>query len=147
MKFTWGVGLAAGFTLFVLIVLILVGIAVSNRVDLVTDRYYDKGIHYQEQINTLQRTALREEKLLIRQDSHSVTLEFPRCDLAIRPIGTITMYRPSDRHRDFMLTVAPDPSGIQHIATGAFDHGLWRIQVAWQEGNQEYFSELPIMID
>jgi hypothetical protein len=118
----------------------------SNKVDLVTDRYYDKGIRYQEHINRIQRTADRQDQILVRQDSESVTLEFPCRDLTSRIDGTITMYRPSDRQHDFTLGVKPDTNGLQRITTDTFKRGFWRIQITWREDNEEYFSESPIMI-
>jgi nitrogen fixation protein FixH len=146
MKIHWGTGLAAGIVSFALLMAIMVAIAMSNRVDLVTDQYYDRGIAYQERINSLRRTAAREEKPLVTVSPEQLTIEFPRQSRDATPAGTITMYRPADKLLDLVLRVTPDSAGVQHIVTRSLDRGLWKLQIAWHEGDQDYYTEQPVMI-
>jgi nitrogen fixation protein FixH len=146
MKVHWGMGLAAGIVLFVLLVAALAAIAMSNRVDLVTEHYYDRGIAYQERINSLRRTAAREEKPLISILPEEVIIEFPRRSHDATLGGTITIYRPADKSLDVVLRVTPDSAGVQHIVTHSLDRGLWKLQIAWREGDQDYYAEQPVMI-
>ena len=147
MKFHWGAAVAGGIVLFILLILGLVTIAVSSRVDLVTDRYYDKGIAYQQRINTLSRTAAHGEKLSVRLSGEDLLIEFPRSVPAPMLTGTITLYRPADKSRDVVVRIAPDSAGVQRLALAALDRGLWKLQIAWYEGDQEYYSEQPLLIN
>jgi hypothetical protein len=146
VKLDWGTGVAAGIILFVLLTATLVAIAMSNRVDLVTDQYYDRGIAYQERINSLRRTAARDEKPLVSISPDDLVIEFPRQSSDATPAGTITMYRPADKTRDVVLRVDPDSAGIQHIGTRSLDRGLWKLQISWHEADQDYYTEQPVMI-
>ena len=147
MKFHWGTGIVGGIVLFILLILGMVAIAVSSRVDLVADRYYDKGIAYQQRINTLSRTVAREEKLSIRLSEEDLLIEFPHSVPMPMLTGTITLYRPADQSRDVVLGIAPDSIGVQHLALTTLDRGLWRLQISWHEGDQEYYYEQPVMIN
>jgi hypothetical protein len=142
----WGKGLAAGIVLFVLLIAAMVAIAMSNRVDLVTDKYYDRGIAYQERINSLRRTAARDEKALVSISPEELTIKFPRRRRDAALAGTITMYRPADKTRDVVLRVNADNTGVQHIGTRLLDRGLWKLQISWHEGDQDYYTEQPVMI-
>jgi nitrogen fixation protein FixH len=132
---------------FILAVLVMVGISLSSKTDLVTDRYYEKGVQYQERISILERTAAREEKLSATVDSSAIALAFPRPGGAVTPLsGSIILYRPSDRARDISVPVAPDSAGLQRIPTASLDRGLWHLKVSWREGELEYYSERPVVL-
>jgi nitrogen fixation protein FixH len=146
-RLSWGSGIAIGIGIFILAVLVMVGISFSSRTDLVADRYYEKGVQYQERISVLERTAARKEKLAATVDSAALTIVFPRSGGVVAPLsGTIILYRPSDRGRDLSLPVAPDSAGFQRLPTSSLDRGLWHLKVSWREGEIEYYSEQPVML-
>jgi len=146
MKIHWGIGIFAGFVLFVLGILVLVGLSMSRTVDLVNDQYYDRGLKYQERIGTLQRTAALEKKVVISVHADELTVRMPYRTAGPPITGTITLYRPSSKLKDFAMPLAPDSAGCQHIRTTRLDRGLWRIQISWKAGGTEYYSEQPVMI-
>jgi len=146
MKIHWGVGIIAGFLLFVLGILALVGLSMTRTVDLVNDQYYEKGLQYQERIGILRRTAALEKKVLVSVYADDLTVQIPHQAADLPLTGTITLYRPSSKAEDFATPLAPDAAGCQHIATTHLDRGLWRIQISWKAGTTEYYSEQPVMI-
>jgi len=146
MKIHWGIGILAGFGLFLLVVLVMVGISITQTVDLVNDQYYDTGLKYQERIGTLQRTAALEGKVKVSVNAGDLTVQIPRPGAELPMTGTITLYRPSSKAKDFTTTLAPDSTGCQCIPTTPLERGLWRIQVSWKAGNTNYYSEQPVMI-
>jgi nitrogen fixation protein FixH len=146
-RLSWGSGIALGIGIFILAVLVMVGISFFSKTDLVTDRYYERGIQYQERISILERTAAREEKLVATVDSSTIAVVFPRSGTAVTPLsGTIVLYRPSDRARDLSIPVAPDSAGLQRLPTSTLDRGLWHLKVSWREGELEYYSEQSVML-
>jgi len=146
MKIGWGTGVAAGFALFVILILVLVGISLTSPTDVVTDHYYEKGLHYQKEIVALQRTAARGEKLAIRMDGKALILRFPRRILNSDLNGTITLYRPSDRNRDIFLPVRTDTTGTQLVSLAGVEQGFWKLQVRWREGEEDLYHEQPLMV-
>lgn len=146
MKIHWGIGIIAGFVLFVLGILALVGLSLTRTVDLVNDQYYDKGLKYQERIGTLQRTAALEKKVVVTVNADGLTVQIPNQTAGQPLTGTITLYRPSSKAEDFSTPLAPDSTGCQHILTTRLGRGLWRIQISWNAGTIEYYNEQPVMI-
>ena len=118
----------------------------SSPTDLVTDRYYERGIAYQDKITTLQRTAAREGRLTVTLDSESVRVVFPHRTGVVPLSGTILLYRPSDKSRDRSIPVFPDSSGSQRIPTAGLERGLWMVMVSWKEEGAEYYGEEQVML-
>ena len=56
IKMNWGKGIAAVYICFVVIILGFVFYFMNQDVDLVTHKYYDEEIKYQEQIERMKRT-------------------------------------------------------------------------------------------
>ena len=50
MKFNWGTGIFLLYAGFAAVTIALVIFAMTKKVDLVTDNYYDKELKYEEQI-------------------------------------------------------------------------------------------------
>ena len=142
----WGLGIAVAFGVFVTAILALVYTAMTKDVDLVSEQYYDRGIHYQDQINTVRRTQALDESPAIVASPGDITVRFPSRFLNSGVSGRIVLYRPSDRHKDLSLPLAPDTSLCQHIPTATLTHGFWKIQVSWKAGVMDYYSEMPVVV-
>ena len=131
---------------FLFVVAILAGISLSSPTDLVTDRYYDRGIAYQDQITVLQRTAAREGKIEIAVGEAAITIAYPPRAGVIPLSGTILLYRPSDKSRDRSIPVLPDTAGLQRILSSGLERGLWVVKVSWKEEGAEYYAEQQLML-
>lgn len=145
-KSMWGVGLFVANGAFIVGILALVYFAMSQKVDLVSEQYYDQGIHYQERIAAIENTRGLKEKPMMTVRRDELTVQFPR-DLAQRNIaGTITLYRPDNKGRDRTLDILLDSAACQHIAFASLAHGLWKAKVEWSADSVEYYTEQPVII-
>jgi nitrogen fixation protein FixH len=145
MKIHWGTGIVTVFVVFVIGILALVIVAMSTEVDLVTDHPYDRGLSYQNQINTLERTAVSEQKPQVTVRADEVVIRFPSAGPRLSE-GTITLYRPAHRASDFTVPLALDSAAEQHLRCVSLDRGLWRIKVAWRQAGEDYYFEEPVML-
>lgn len=141
----WGGGVVAAFGVFIAGVLAMAYIAMSERVDLVSDQYYDQGVRYQERI-TAERNSVTAGGVTVVVLPRQVRLEFPREVLRNGGGGTVTFYRPADRSRDFALALAVDSSCSQTVPTGDLERGLWRVKATWTTGGVAHYYEQAIMI-
>jgi nitrogen fixation protein FixH len=141
----WGVGVFASFGVFVAAVLVMVYVSVSQRVDLVTDRYYDQALRYQERIDA-QRHAGGPEDLSVGILPGELLIQFPATDPRSRRRGTIMLYRPADMSRDITMDIAVDSTGGQRVSTSSLDRGLWRVKVEWTVGGITRYHEEPVLI-
>lgn len=145
-KSRWGAGLVAAYGAFVVGILAMVYIASSQRVDLVSEKYYDQGIHYQDRIISLENTKSLKEELRIAVEPTGIRLQFPHIFLPGEIGGRITLYRPDNKQNDASLDIVVDAACSQQIAASMFRPGLWRVKVDWQAQGVEYYTEQAVVI-
>ena len=137
----WGYKIAILYGGFVVIVLASVFFAMTQKVDLVTDNYYEKELKYQSQIDKSQRTKTLVEKTGIELNGGSVKIKFPIFPDNNAAADFILLYRPSDPSKDIKIAVSADSLGTQRIPTGALAKGYWKIKLNWTSGGVEFFDE------
>lgn len=103
MKWNWGTGIFVTYTVFVIIVVIHVIFFMNQKVELVTDNYYEKELKYQEQIDKINNTNSLKDELKLEQDAKSIRLLFPGLYTNGILKGEIYFYKPSDSGKDFMI--------------------------------------------
>jgi nitrogen fixation protein FixH len=145
-KSHWGTGLMTAFGAFVAGILVMVYIAASQRLDLVSEKYYDQGIHYQDRITTLENTNTLTENLRIILEPTGIRLQFPQEFLPGEIGGRITLYRPDNKQNDASLDIAVDTTCSQLIAASLLRPGLWRVKVDWHVQGVGYFTEQAVVI-
>jgi hypothetical protein len=145
-KSRWGTGLMTAFGAFVVGILVMVYIAASQRVDLVSEIYYDLGIHYQDRITTLENTKTLTENLSISSEPAGIQLQFPQQFLPGEIGGKITLYRPDNKQNDASLDIVVDTTRSQRIPASLLRPGLWRVKVDWQAQGVGYFTEQAVVI-
>jgi nitrogen fixation protein FixH len=145
-KSHWGIGLVAVYGAFVCGILVMVYIASSQRVDLVSEIYYDQGLHYQERITSIENTKALKEKLTITVQPTGIHLQFPHVFLPVDIGGRITLYRPDNKQSDTSLDIVADTACSQQIAAALLRPGLWRVKVDWRARGVGYYAEQAVLI-
>jgi hypothetical protein len=144
MKLNWGKGIFLSFIVFALIMAYIVIFPFNQKVELVTDNYYEKEIKYQEQIDKQERTALLSESLSVTNDLKELKITFPPSYQNVT--GEILFYRPADAKKDFSLPISADSSGSQLIDISPLIPGYWKIKILWSMNGTHYYYEKNIMI-
>lgn len=145
-KSRWGSGLVLVFVLFVVVMLGITGFLMTQDVNLVTDRYYDKEVQYQSRIEAMERARALGTSAGLERTSGGILLQFPRGVPRMEMAGTVTLYRPADHSADRILSVAPDSLWQQFVPTTSLAPGLWRCQMQWTMSQEEYYLEQPFMV-
>ena len=146
MKIHWGVGLAVVFVVFAAGILLMVRISMNREVDLVSEDYYQQELHHQDQIDTRMRSNNLLEHPSLGVSLTTVTLKLPKAFLPDSTTGTLTFYRPSDLHKDFVVALKLDSTNAQSVQTNSLQKGLWKLKVRWLLHNQAYYHEETIVI-
>jgi hypothetical protein len=147
MKISWGIGISAVYILFVIVMVGTVIFSTTQETHLVADDYYEKEIAYQNQIEKIERTKLLSEQLKIYIKEELIFFEFPEEFESKTIHGSLIFYRPSDRSEDFILPIELNSENEQFISTSRFQKGMWRLQVEWGSGDNNYYNEQIIMIN
>ena len=146
LKFNWGTGIFISIVLFMIISIILAGIFMNRRVDLVTDNYYEKTLTYQNQIDTYKRTAELKDKVSFNYADNKINLSFPDSLLHQVNNGILYFYRPSDSRKDFTLPIQLNKEGSQTVNTNKIDKGYWKVEILWTMNNEDYKMERSVLI-
>lgn len=144
IKWNWGWGILLSIAAFMIILIIIVGFMMTKEVDLVTDKYYDKEIKYQKQINKEKRTSKLAEKIEVNFTNSSLTLSFPG-NTTLK--GELYFYRPSDLHKDFKIPINFDDNFMQVLDISTLERGLWKLQISWSVKGDDYYSEKTLVLN
>lgn len=146
VRANWGTGLVVAIVVFLLLTVSLMAIALREDVNLVHDRYYDRGQQYGTRLQALERAQRLHDPLTVRVVRGEIALTYPRAVSPGALAGVITLYRPSGRSMDRTLAVAPDSTWQQTIPAGDVERGLWKVQVEWTMRGEAYYMEQPVML-
>ena len=146
MKFNWGTGIFLLYGGFAVIVLALVAFAMTKKVDLVTDNYYDKELKYEETIQQQKNLNSLDEKLKVEFSTDSVKVKFPLVFSKDSIKGSFHFYRPSDSGKDVEITISPDLNNEQVINTSKFLKGMWKLKISWIYNGAGYYDEKSFFI-
>jgi hypothetical protein len=157
-KFNWGTGIFLVYSAFVVFMLSLVYMSTQQKLELVTENYYIKGVDFQSQINEQSNVAALIEKPTIKQlENGNVEIKFPSSDSSDslesekKSIieGEIAFFRPSDKGLDFTVPIKLQNSTNQLI-TQKIEQGLWKVKMSWTEkdatGNDKKFFQETTLV-
>jgi len=147
MKFNWGTGIFIVLALFVLAVITFYLYITNLDINLVEDKYYEKELVYQEQIDKINNTLSLQDKIKISQEPGVLIVQFPTLDPGHSPEGSVLFYRPSDPEKDFTMPLQLNDSLQQFFDISKLDKGRWLLKVDWKMGGKEYYFEESVFIE
>ena len=145
-KNRWPLGIVLVIALFLVVMFSVVGYLMTQDVNLVTEKYYEKELAYQTRIRAIERTRALGDAVGIETSTGSIIVRYPATMASATGEGKVLLYRPSDRSADRALPVLADTVARQVISFAGLSTGLWRIQVQWTMRGDEYYLEQPFMV-
>jgi hypothetical protein len=146
-RINWGTGILIGIIVFVLISVTMTIIFMTQDVDLVTDKYYEKSLQYQQEIDKQSRTKSLDEEVTFNFNGQVINILFPSTYLDKNISGEIYFYRPSNPKLDFKLPLEINEEGNQIILVKDFEKGFWRVKLNWTMNGNGYYNERAITIN
>ena len=119
----------------------------SQKVDLVTDNYYEKTLVYQNQIDEAERTKEINGEIKFEYLNNQLKFIFPLAVVGKMSAGEIYFYRPSDSNKDFKAPVQIDENGELLLDVSKIDKGYWKVQMKWLMNGESYSAERTVMIN
>ncbi|SHG41678.1 FixH protein [Salegentibacter echinorum] len=146
MKINWGTGIVIGMVIFISFILFLVVNMLTDdkfNHDLVTEEYYQKELHYQEEIDAETNAFALEENIKDYRVKNGWVVEFPE-NLELSKIsGDLNFYRPSNKKLDFSIPLDLKKRKI-HISEDQLIGGRWNINIYWKYENTELLYKKEI---
>lgn len=145
-KPSWGTGIVIAIIIFVIVVLAQTFYLMNQKVDLVEEDYYKKGIEYQKNIDVQKKSSELSEQVKFAFDGQYLIINFPK-ELSDNKIsGEILLYRPSDSGLDIKLPISTD-SLSQVIPVSNLKKGFWRVKLKWQYDGQDFYDENSFRVE
>lgn len=145
----WPYGIILTFILFISGIAGLVGIACTQKSDLVSANYYEEEVRFQTQIDRFERARGLDAPARIAYDpaQKRITVTLPPGHASAPTSGRIQFYRPSAAGLDQSLDFKPDPSGVQSFDARNFQAGLWKVRVFWTANGNDYRVDQKVVIE
>lgn len=146
MKINWGTGIVIGMVIFISFILFLVVNMLTDdkfNHDLVTEEYYQKELHYQEEIDAETNAFALEENIKDYRVKDGWVVEFPE-NLELSKIsGDLNFYRPSNKKLDFTIPLDLKNRKI-HISEDQLVGGRWNINIYWKYEDKDLLYKKEI---
>ncbi len=144
----WPHAIIAVCALFVASTVGLIVMACSQKMDLVSNDYYEQELKYQGQIDRAERTRREAREASVAYDAadEQITVSLPSEQARRQVSGSIELYRPSAAGLDRAVELKPDANGIQRLDAAGLAPGLWKVRVSWIAEKQSYYLERAVVL-
>lgn len=146
MKINWGTGIVIAFILFISFILFFVfRMNMNHRAnhDLVTEEYYQAELGYQKEIDAEKNADTNNKKINITKTAEGLLITFPENTDISEIKGTVSLYRPSNKHLDFDFPISLSNSHLLIPDKRLLD-GRWDIKIAWEVQQENYLHKESI---
>lgn len=143
MKINWGTGIVLaliGFIGFILFFVIRMSTDDRANHDLVTEEYYKAELEYQKEIDAANNASDISAQFKLERTAEGLLITFPE-EIKHQGKGTVSLYRPSNKHLDFNLPISLSNTHLL-IPNDSLLDGRWDIKISWEEnGNMFLYKE------
>ena len=142
MKLNWGhyVAIALGcFMIFILSLLYFAG----DTGGMVTENYYEKEIHFQDEINAEKRANALKEKPKIILQANEFLFQLPATTTADFS-GDIFLLRNDDETKDVKTVIKLSDKKNFLLPSVKLVDGVYELTLSWKENNQTYLIKKSI---
>lgn len=140
MKFNWGTGIVIAIVFFMGFILYFVIKMSTDKTyshDLVTEKYYQKELKFQAEINAEENAKEFKEKINVKHTSEGLVIDFPKGLEYNKIKGKVFLYRPSSKQLDFEIPISISNQYLLVPEKRLLD-GRWNITVSWSYKNKDY---------
>ncbi len=137
------------FATFIAVDVYMVTVAVTTQTGMVTDRPYERGLAYNEEIDAVARQQELGWRSDLRLDGTDVV--FTLHDVAGHAIdgavGTVTFFRKSHDGADFILDLKSNGNGHYRADFSTYAiSGRWQVRVSVQKGDTSFRKNLDVIL-
>jgi nitrogen fixation protein FixH len=140
MKINWGTGIVLafiGFIGFILFFVIRMNMDDRANHDLVSEEYYKKELSFQKDIDAEKQANALIYQLQLKRAEEGLQIQFPEDMDPSKITGTVSLYRPSNKHLDFDLPVSLSNSHLLIPDKSLLD-GRWDISIRWSYEGKDF---------
>jgi hypothetical protein len=141
-RWNWGVGIALVYVVFVVGMLTMVFMSKNQKIDLVTENYYQQELLFQDEINAKQRVANGNCLPVMAITPGGCNLEIPGAKGA-EIAGDLLAYCPSNKNGDCMISLPKTTKGGWEVDLSKLKSNNYLFKIHWTKGGEIYSATLP----
>jgi hypothetical protein len=146
MKLNWGWSLAIVYSAFAGFMIFFAIKASQVKYDLVTEKYYDEAVKYQDRIDENSNATNASTHLSVFYSPGSNALHLYSNGSQKFLSGKIAFYKPDKASDDFAINFSTEKDGKQIIPLSKIAHGYWRISVNYSVDGKNCLEQKRIFI-
>lgn len=146
MKINWGKGIVIAIICFVsFIMYFVISMSTDKKFshDLVTEKYYEKELNYQQVIDATKNAKSLREDITIVKDTKGLQIQFPKIFQDKKVEGKVFLYRPSNKQLDFEIPISMTDNYLL-VPEKRLLGGRWNISVNLKYNNKNYYFSKEI---
>ncbi|CAL2102011.1 FixH family protein [Tenacibaculum sp. 190130A14a] len=147
MKLNWGTGIVIaiiGFIGFIMYFVITMSTGKNYNHDLVSDKYYQKELEYQNSINATKNAKALKENIKVEKTAKGLNIHFPTEFNPKEISGKVFLYRPSNKQLDFEIPISLSNTYLL-VPENRLLGGRWNITVSWKHKNKDYLYQKELI--
>ena len=136
----WGTGIVLAFIAFIAFILFFViRMSTDGRADhdLVTEEYYKQELEYQKEIDAEKNARSLGDALQFEKTDEGLRITLPIALQNSNSEGTMSLYRPSNKHLDFDLPIRLSKAHLL-IPDNRLLDGRWDIKLQIEHEGKKY---------
>ncbi len=138
MKFNWGTGLFIFILVFLGLCITFMIYAFRQNINLVQEGYYEKGVDFDREKSSAERSVLFSGQINIDNINNHVVVAFPDSFMNDVRDAEILFYRPSDNHKDVTVKLTGDTLVLPREK---FIPGRYIVRISWIKNKEEFIVE------
>lgn len=140
LRFNWGTGIVIAMLAFMIFILSFVYKSVAMdeyQHELVSEDYYKEELHYQEEIDKLNKSKSLSQDIVLTNSKEGITISFPKEIDQESIAGSIYFQRLSNSKLDFREEI--ELTGNQQLVSAEkLVSGKWIVKIDWEVGKDKY---------
>ena len=143
MKLNWGTSIVIviiAFMSFIMYFVISMSTGENYNHDLVTEKYYQKELEFQENIDATRNAKKLKENIIVKRVSEGLKIYFPTEFNPTDIKGKVFLYRPSNKQLDFETPISISNTYLL-VPEKRLLGGRWNITVSWNYKNTAYLYQ------
>ena len=145
-KSYWGYAIFMVFVIFATLMVSFAVIASRNKTELVVSDYYKAEIEYQKRIDKIKNfnALIEQPKMKFDSIKNVINIYWP-AEIKTINSGKIYFYKPDQNNSDFEYKFNSG-TPISELKDQRIVHGKWKLQMEFNAGGKDYFTEQVIMV-
>lgn len=141
---SWGNKILVVFICFAGLIFFLVYKSINTHFDLVTPKYYEEELKYEDHIDAV-NNASKIGDVQLDQSETTVTLTLPKEMQGIKANGQAWFYSNTDASKDKYISFATE-NCVTVFEKTALPKGHFLLKLSWKAGNENYYVEKNISL-